>query len=140
MASEIDHLGAALDEESSGTGSLEGAVKEFILASVDLYRRRGGLIRALTASIPATTGARRRLRKVNARTVAVLVSRLEQHKEEITHPHPRRAIGIGLLCVYSALIEAVLDPRLLSERYPFSDEVLVPELTRVFLAYVGAET
>jgi hypothetical protein len=70
---------------------------------------------------------------VSERLAALLLAR----RDEITHPDPERAAAFGLTLVFSTLDNVILFDETRSA-VPLSDEALADELTRAYLAYLGA--
>ena len=121
----------------------EGAQIPEILAAVvrflvSIYREQAGLIRAFVVrnhSDAEFQARRERLSHyVNERLSALLLAR----RAEIAHPQPERAAAFGLTLVFSTLESAMLFGELRSASLSLSDDDLAAELTRAFLAYLGA--
>jgi AcrR family transcriptional regulator len=121
----------------------EGARIPEILAAVvrflvSIYREQRGLIRAFVIRnhSDADFQARRdRLsHSVSERLSALLLAR----RAEIAHENPEKAAAFGLTLVFSTLDSVMLFGELRSGAVRLSDEDLAAELTRAYLAYLGA--
>lgn len=133
----------ATADAALGPGRWEGARIAEVLAAVvrflvSIYREQGGLIRAFVIRnhVDAAFQARReRLSHyVSERLSALLLAR----RSEIRHPEPDRAAAFGLTLVFSTLDSVMLFGELRSGALAFSDDQLAAELTRAYLAYLGA--
>ena len=129
---------AALDParwEGARIPEILAAVVRFL---VSIYREQAGLIRAFVVrnhSDAEFQARRERLSHyVNERLSALLLAR----RAEIAHPQPERAAAFGLTLVFSTLESAMLFGELRSASLSLSDDDLAAELTRAFLAYLGA--
>ena len=70
-----------------------------------------------------------------------LVDQILKRRGRINHPDPDVAVHLGLAMAASAVRERVLYPEFgagTRPRTPITDAVFVEELTRVFLAFLGA--
>lgn len=121
----------------------EGAQIPEILAAVvrflvSIYREQAGLIRAFVVRnhSDAEFQARRdRLSHyVSERLSALLLAR----RDEIDHAEPEKAAAFGLILVFSTLDSVMLFGELRSGAVRLSDDELGTELTRAYLAYLGA--
>jgi AcrR family transcriptional regulator len=105
---------------------------------VSIYREQAGLIRAFVVRnhSDAEFQARRdRLSHyVSERLSALLLAR----RGEIEHPEPEKAAAFGLTLVFSTLDSVILFGELRSGAVRLSDDDLAVELTRAYLAYLGA--
>lgn len=135
IATTDDALDPARWESASITELLDAVVR-FLVA---IYREQQGLMRAFVMRnhSDATFQARReRLSHyVNERLAALLLER----RDEITHPDPERAAAFGLTLVFSALDSVILFGEFRSGNLALSDDDFAAELTRAYLAYLGAE-
>jgi AcrR family transcriptional regulator len=133
-----DDLAAVVDAHGRGGDRPEvgDAIRNLLTAAIALYRRRAGLLRALTAMARTSPDLARAMRELNDESFGRLLS--PPYPPGIRHPNPSVALRLGLLCVLNTLKEIVLDQHLVSEPYPFDDELLVEELTLLFSRYVGA--
>lgn len=105
---------------------------------VSIYREQNGLIRAFVIKNHSDAGFQARRERlshyVNERLSALLLAR----RSEITHPDPEKAAAFGLTLVFSTLESALLFGELRSGALALSDDELAAELTRAYLAYLGA--
>ena len=106
-------------------------------AVIGLYRRRGGLLRALTAQAWTSKELADAMRALNDELFSRLLA--PPYDETIRHPRPEVATRLGLLCVMNALKEIVLDQQLFQQPQPFDDQLLVEELSILFRSYLDYE-
>lgn len=127
----------ALDPSRWENAGIDDLVRAVVAFLVVIYREQRGLIRAfvLRNHIDAAFQARRgRLsHHVSERLSALLVAR----GGEIRHPDPERAATFGMTLIFATLDSAILFGETRSGAEALSDEDLVTELTRAFLAYLG---
>jgi AcrR family transcriptional regulator len=121
--------------EEARIAEILDAVVRFL---VSLYREQSGLIRAFVVrnhtDVEFHARRERLLHYVNERLSALLLAR----RDEISHPDPEKAAAFGLIQVFATLDTVML----FGERRPgalvLSDDDLAAELTRAYLAYLGA--
>ena len=104
---------------------------------VEGYRRRHGLLRALTryARTHPDASFRRSAQKMNRTTIGALVILLESYRDQIRHPDPEAAIEFALFVVASTLQNILIeDERFIALRVP---ENIEDELTRMLFGYLG---
>jgi hypothetical protein len=107
---------------------------------VEGYRRRRGLIRALTryARTHPDASFRRSAQKMNRTTISALVYLLEAYRDEIRHPDPKAAIEFALFTIASVLQNVLIeDERFISLEVPENFE---EELVRMLFGYLGIES
>ncbi|HSO23065.1 MAG TPA: TetR/AcrR family transcriptional regulator [Chondromyces sp.] len=130
---------AFADEPSWRKRPLEERVEAFITAVVTACRRRRGLMRMrylhlITRAVPARHDGGRESEFVHR-----IESFFEPCLPEIDHPEPRRALSFALRLVDTMAAHAVLfDQEIGSSFGRMSDRVLIDELVRAFLGYLGA--
>jgi len=121
--------------EGAQIGEILAAVVRFL---VSIYREQAGLIRAFVIQnhSDASFQARRdRLSHyVSERLSALLLAR----RGEIAHPDPEKAAAFGLTLVFSTLDSVMLFGELRSGALALGDDELARELSRAYLAYLGA--
>jgi hypothetical protein len=71
---------------------------------------------------------------VNERLSALLLAR----RDEISHPDPEKAAAFGLIQVFATLDTVMLFGEQRPGALVLSDDDLAAELTRAYLAYLGA--
>jgi AcrR family transcriptional regulator len=104
---------------------------------IEGYRRRRGLLRALTlyARTHPDASFRRSAQKMNRATIAALVVLFESYRDQIRHPDPEIAIEFALFTLASTL------HNILIEKEPFIalhvPENLEDELVRMLFGYLG---
>jgi len=104
---------------------------------VEGYRRRRGLLRALTryARTHPDSSFRRSAQKMNRATISALVILLEAYRDQIRHPDPEAAIEFALFTMASTLQNILIeDERFIALRVPGNVE---EELTRMLFGYLG---
>jgi AcrR family transcriptional regulator len=121
--------------EEARIAEILDAVVRFL---VSLYREQNGLIRAFVVRnhTDAEFHARRErlLHYVNERLSALLLAR----RDEISHPDPEKAAAFGLIQVFATLDTVMLFGEQRPGALVLSDDDLAAELTRAYLAYLGA--
>ncbi|MEW6367536.1 MAG: TetR/AcrR family transcriptional regulator [Acidobacteriota bacterium] len=123
---------------ASEGAALPDLIRQTIATLLRFHREHRGLIRTLV--LRARTKPDKQYRKREERLHA-LVPRFGQlllrRRREIHHPDPALAVRFGAVMVLLTLRELVLWEHL-ARIVPISDTRLVNELTRAFLAYLGA--
>lgn len=114
---------------------LDEAVTLLLTRTIALYRRHGGLLRALMTQARTTPQLAAAMRQLNGR----LMRRLTHAPAANTSPERQAAIDLGLFCVLVSAKEIVLDRHLGDESAPFDDTALARELSRLFSSYVGLD-
>jgi AcrR family transcriptional regulator len=115
---------------------LRGCVQEL----VDTFRSREGLIRAFTVRAsqePLFIDDDLRLRRgVTQRLIALLSGRLD----EVHHPDPELAIELAVQMAFGLMHQLVISGEFRVGQRRLTDNDLVDELTRNFVAYAGVTT
>ncbi len=111
------------------------AVVSFLVA---IYRTQAGLIRAFTVRGYADPEFAARRTRVSHRVSEGLSQLLVERQDEITHPDPTRAAAFGLTLVFSTLDSTILFGEMRPADLTMDDDDLATELTRAYLAYLGA--
>ena len=129
---------AALEPARWADARIAEILETVVRFLVSLYREQVGLIRAFVvrAHIDPDFHARREhmLSYVNERLSALLLAR----RDEIAHPDPEKAAAFGLTLVFATLDNVMLFGELRSGALALGDDELALELTRTYLAYLGA--
>jgi AcrR family transcriptional regulator len=129
---------AVLDPARWSDQPIANVVREFTREAITIYRVRRGLLRSLFLRARLDAVIQQRARQVNAHVLASLQAVLLPRAMEITHPHPVAAIELGYMVLVGSLRETVV----FGEVWPSPSAVdtvdLTDELTRVYLAYLGA--
>ena len=128
-----------------GPVPLETAVVQFVGMLVDQHRRHRGTLRALVGrSIAARSieGIAGGARPSGTETMgqAAFLELMIARRSEITHPNPDVAAHLGLAMVTAAVRETILFPELSTSAKPtapLTDAVLVDELSRALLGFLG---
>lgn len=122
-----------------------GTIREIIHAYLSMaamgFRRHRAVLRPV-ALLSRKTGdeelkaiVRRFNREVHGRLRSLLLARAER----IRHPRPEVAVDTGLMWASAALREAILFGQPVSDLAVLSDDELVEELTRGYVAYLGVD-
>ncbi len=129
---------AALDPErweDARVAEILDAVVRFLVA---IYREQCGLIRAFVIRNHRDAGFQARRERLSHYVSERLSALLHARKDEISHTNPERAAAFGLALVFSTLESVMLFGELRSGVLALSDDDLATELTRAYLAYLGA--
>jgi AcrR family transcriptional regulator len=115
--------------------TLVGSVVGFL---VEIYRERAGLMRAFVVRNHTDPDFRDREGRLSHYVDEKLAALLLARRTEIRHPDPERAASFGLGMVVGTIEAAVLFGEMRSSIHSYNDTTLTAELTRAFLAYLGA--
>ena len=126
--------------EPSGEQTLEAHVHRIVSLTLQQYRLRPGLMRALTRFVESDSDEEFRTRAL--RSIAANYERLTDKLlaccDRIPHPDPRQAIIFALLTMGTVIeVRALEQVSMWSELTQLSDEDFVTEVTRTFLAYLA---
>jgi AcrR family transcriptional regulator len=118
--------------------------EQVITAMVVTYRANAAMLRGMRQFVQGriNTPFWKKAARLEARHVEHVVELFLAHRQEIRHPHPRKAISLALMMVASTLYELVVWPTDLKhfeDLLPKDDRELKQELTRAFLSYLGVE-
>jgi AcrR family transcriptional regulator len=125
--------------ESFKDRTMEGVVSRLVAITIDQYRSQPGVMRALTRFIENDSDEdfRSRALAIVAGNFERIIEMLMAFRDQITHPHPRRAITFGLLTMATIIeVRALEQVSMWHELMPISDRQLQAEVTRSFLAYL----
>jgi AcrR family transcriptional regulator len=137
------HTEAMLTAEFVRQYSLPDLTGKIIASTLEGYRERARLIRALTqfARSHPSAAFRRQVDEIEVRNFRRVVKALLDKRSEIQHPDPDLAVPFALMLVALALREMVILD-VLSETWspllPKDDSQLAKELTHVVLNYLGS--
>jgi len=135
---------AALTPELAERLSLQAFAETMVRQSLRSQRRNATMLRAMHQFILSHPSAafKKKTVELNSRSVQRVADFLLLKRDEMSHPNPKKAVPFALMLVGFALQEiVVLDalPDVPDPRLPKTDDELVEELTRAFLAYLGAD-
>jgi AcrR family transcriptional regulator len=119
--------------EGRGVAEILGSVVPFL---VGIFREREGLLRAFVLRHYTDASFRESQDRLSDYVMGKLATLLLARRAEITHPDPELAARFGLGLVFDAIRSAVLFGE--DHGRPLSDAHLSAELTRSYLAYLGA--
>jgi AcrR family transcriptional regulator len=129
----------ALDPERWHGASVPEIMRSVVRFLVEIYRERGGLIRAFVVRTHRDPEFRARQLRLYEYVSEKLTALLLARAGEIRHPDPARAVAFGLTLVFGTLESALLFGELRSGPLALTDDQLAAELTHVYLAYLGAQ-
>jgi len=130
---------AALDPrrwEGANVPEIVCAVVGFL---VEVFRERGGLIRAFVLRNQTDAAFRARQERLSHYISERLSILLLARRDEIAHPAPERAAAFGLTLIFSTLESVMLFGEFRSGALALDDDDLATELARAYLAYLGVE-
>lgn len=137
-----EHNQTMLTADLARRYSLSALTKKIIATTLQGYRKRCGLMRALTqfARSHPSAAFRRRVDELEVRNFRMIVDFLLTKRQEVQHPQPEIAMPFGLMFIALALREMVI-LEVFSNSWscvmPDNDRRLVDELTRMLLNYLG---
>jgi len=143
-----DEFGRILDEwsrflapERWSDASLETFASTLVERLVRIYRERGAETRAFIREMRTgeDEAIRERGARLNRHVHDRVVALAERWREDIDHPEPRLAAGLGLVAVAAAARSAILYEEEGSNPGAVDDATLARELTRMYLLYLGAD-
>jgi AcrR family transcriptional regulator len=120
--------------EGASIPELLTAVVEFL---VNVYRERGGLIRAFVVRNHVDPEFQARQERLSLYISERLTALLLERRGEIGHPNPERAARFGVTLLFGTLESAMLFADFRSRTESLDDETLATELTHAYLAYLG---
>jgi AcrR family transcriptional regulator len=128
--------------ESTGQVPLSVLAEQLVHSLLVSYRANAALIQAVRkfAQESRNEHFRKKVGRLEARTLERLVQMVLASAKEIHHPNPRMAVSVGLMMVISTLCELVLPPsdvKAWKGLIPQDDATLWRELTRAFLSCLG---
>jgi len=128
---------AALDPARWEGATIAEILSTVVRFLVEIYRERGGLIRAFVLRNhvdPAFHARQERLSHyISDRLCALLMAR----SDEIARTDPERAAAFGLTLIFSALESVMLFGEYRTGTLALNDDDLGHELTTAYLAYLG---
>jgi AcrR family transcriptional regulator len=116
--------------------AIESALREHHANLVRTYRAHRGAARALLLRAHTDSALRRRFDKLNQRNLPLIARAIAKHTK-ISHPSAERALQFALLAVRSVCREVILFEHDFPGGKRLTDAVLVDELTRMVIAYLG---
>jgi AcrR family transcriptional regulator len=134
----LDRLRRVTEPRALDGRTLAEALHRYFAALVDAYVSTRGAGRALVLRSHTDGKLRGRLERLNSEGPPQIIDKLLA-KGAIKHPKPRQGVELALLAVRSTLRETILfqEPRLQGGLVP--PDILVEELTRMFIGYLGLD-
>ena len=128
----------ALDPERWEGAAIAEILDEVVRFLVSIYRDSEGLLRAFVLRGRIDPEFQARQERLSHHVSRKLSELLVARRDEIATSEPERAASFGLTVVISTIEAAVLFGEMRSGTFIFSDDEIAAELTRVYLAYLGA--
>jgi AcrR family transcriptional regulator len=133
-----------LTPELAEQGSLQDFAKQMIQGSLQIHRQYSTLKRTMDQYVLTHPNAafRKKVFKLNIRTIRRVADFLLLKRKEIKHPDPEAAVSFALIQLAFTLRDVTLLDTI-SEDWasilPKDDDQLLGELTRAFLSYLGVK-
>lgn len=140
----LDDCARALDEALSAPRvaglALARVVHAYVSVMIDKFREhRVAILQVMRHASPADAEAyRRRAALFNARAHGRFRALIRERGAEISHPDPETAMNLAIFFASAAARDAVWRGSLAAYPIAVSDRELADEITRSFLAYLGA--
>jgi AcrR family transcriptional regulator len=133
-----------LTPEVAEQGSLQDFAKQMIQQSLQIHRQYSTLKRNLDQYVLTHPNAafRKKVFKLNVRTIRRVADFLLLKRKEIKHPDPEVAVSFALVQLAFILRDVTLLDTISedwSSILPMDDDQLLEELTRAFLSYLGVK-
>jgi AcrR family transcriptional regulator len=124
--------------------SLKAFAEAIVRHRLASQRKNARMLRAMLQFTMSRANAsfKKKVDELNARSLQRVADFLLLKRSEMSHPDPKKALPYALLLVGAVLQQIVVleaHPGVPDVRVPRTDDELVEELTRAFLAYLGAE-
>jgi AcrR family transcriptional regulator len=141
---QMDENMAQLTPELAEQGSLQDFAKQMIQQSLQIHRQYSTLKRTMDQYVLTHPNAafRKKVFKLNVRTIRRVADFLLLKRKEIKHPDPEAAVSFALIQLASTLRDVTLVDTISedwSSILPKDDDQLLQELTRAFLSYLGVK-
>lgn len=128
-----------LNDRSDGL-TLEAFVLETVGMTLQQYKLRPGLMRALTRFVESDLDDEFRARALHLLSINFerLAGKLLAYRDQIPHSDPHKAIIFALLTMATVIEDRALEQvSMWKELTRFSDEEFTAEVTKNFLGYLG---
>jgi AcrR family transcriptional regulator len=138
FGNEVNNL---LNSQDIQNKDLTEAIFIIISFVVDAYSRQKGVLRSLNLRERISYDNRFMEREQYAwnRFLPAFNGIFNKHKELIRHPNPELAINMAYRQMYYTMREIILWQPEPGQKQPINNEILVQELTRSFLSYLGID-
>lgn len=139
-----EHLRTALTPDMARQIPLPVLADQLIDSMLVSYRANAGLLRALRQFAQSSADARfvTKVQRIETRTLRYVVDLLLEHRRQIRHPDPEKALPFAVLMLAGTLTELLLvdrDARTWHGMIAKDHAHLKAELKRMFLSYLGVE-
>ena len=128
---------AALDPARWEGATIPEIVSAVVRFLVEIYRERGGLIRAFVLRNHVDPEFHVRQEQLSHYVSARLTALLLARSAEIARAEPERAAAFGLTMIMSTLESTMLFGEYRTSAFAMNDDDLGAELTTAYLAYLG---
>lgn len=128
----------ALDPERWKGAQIPEILCEVVRFLVEIRRERRGLLRTFAARMYVDADFQLRSERLSKEVSSRLAVLLLERQEEIAHPDPVLAVEFGFLTLMASLDNLLLHEEIPISGRQLSDDELSAELTRSYLAYLGA--
>lgn len=130
-------LDSAFAPSRIARASVEGVVRAYVRVMVEKFRlHRNAIVQIIRHARAGDPLHGLAVRDFNDRVHGQLRALLQERRAFIAHPDPDFAVNIGLFLVSAAAREAVLGDALRAYPIKVTDEILIEELTRAYVAYL----
>jgi AcrR family transcriptional regulator len=142
--SSAEHSERMLIPEAAAGKSLADLAWRIVRTTFESHRKHAGLLRALHdfAKSHPDASFRKSMDELEIRNLRCVARFVLTRREEIRHPEPEAAVNFALMLVGFTMREVLLldaVSRGWAPLLPKDDDVLVRELVRAFLTYLGVE-
>ena len=131
-------LDRALSPRRMARASVEQVVRAYVRTMIEKFREhRSAIVMVMRHARAGSPTRQAAVRGFNDHVHGRLRALLQERRQHIAHPDPDLAVNIGLFLVSAAAREGVLSDNLRVYPVQVTDQMLVTELTRAYVAYLG---
>jgi AcrR family transcriptional regulator len=131
---------AALDPARWEGATIPEIISSVVRFLVEIYRQRGGLIRAFVVRNHVDSEFHARQERLSHYVSTRLTALLLERRDEIARDDAERAAAFGLTLIMSGLESVMLFGEYRTGSLTLNDDELAGELTTAYLAYLGVST
>lgn len=117
--------------------SLREILRAGVVLAVEVFGSRRNIMNAFAVTFAGDAGFARRRATTTARVAEGIAKLVLSRRDEISHPHPKRAISLALRVVTATLEQRNAFDASGVDAGDISDATLVEELERMLAAYLG---